>query len=151
KPISFPRSAWECSLRRSASRPHPTGTRSVRTCVPTRSVGTRVDAQKGKKCGTNIDNDPGVWFVEVGSLLFVFFMPLCGGAPMDKSEVAAILDEIGTLLEIQGENSFRCNAYHTAARVLQTLSSNLTDVIATGKLGEIPGIGDTLKEKITTL
>ena len=27
---------------------------------------------------------------------------------MDKEQVAAILDEIGTLLELQGENSFRC-------------------------------------------
>jgi DNA polymerase (family 10) len=70
---------------------------------------------------------------------------------MDKSEVAAILDEIGTLLEIQGENSFRCNAYHNAARVIGQLGSNLSDVVAAGKLGDIPGIGDTMKEKITTL
>src|SRR5438132_8592301 len=45
---SFPRSAWECTWRRSASRTRcerrvwpANGTQSVRTCVPTRSVGTR--------------------------------------------------------------------------------------------------------------
>src|SRR5262245_10272343 len=70
---------------------------------------------------------------------------------MDKNEVAAILDEIGTLLEIQGENSFRCNAYHNGALVIRQLGASLTDVVAAGKLGDIPGIGDTLKQKITTL
>jgi len=70
---------------------------------------------------------------------------------MDKYQVAAILDEIGTLLELQGENSFRCNAYHNAARTLEQLNVELTDLINQDKLGEVRGIGDTLKEKITTL
>jgi DNA polymerase (family 10) len=70
---------------------------------------------------------------------------------MEKERVAAILDEIGTLLEIQGENPFRCNAYHTAARMIDQLETNLSEVVAAGKLGEIQGIGATLQEKITTL
>ncbi|HMC66616.1 MAG TPA: DNA polymerase/3'-5' exonuclease PolX [Gemmataceae bacterium] len=70
---------------------------------------------------------------------------------MDKEQVAAILDEIGTLLELQGENPFRCNAYHNAARALQQLETNLADVITAGTLGEIQGIGETLREKITIL
>jgi DNA polymerase (family 10) len=70
---------------------------------------------------------------------------------MEKERVAAILDEIGTLLEVQGENPFRCNAYHNAARVIDKLETNLADVVAAGKLGEIQGIGATLQEKITTL
>jgi DNA polymerase (family 10) len=70
---------------------------------------------------------------------------------MDKNEVAAILDEIGTLLELQGESSFRCNAYHNGARALQQLETNLADVVAAGQLDSIPGIGATLKDKITTL
>jgi DNA polymerase (family 10) len=70
---------------------------------------------------------------------------------MDKEKVAAILDEIGTLLELQGENSFRSNAYHNAARSIEQLETNLGDVVAQGTLGDIRGIGDTLREKITTL
>ncbi len=70
---------------------------------------------------------------------------------MDKERVAAILDEIGTLLEIQGENPFRCNAYHNAARAIEQLGENLADVVAKGKLEEIAGIGETLRDKITTL
>ncbi|MCS6850564.1 MAG: DNA polymerase/3'-5' exonuclease PolX [Gemmataceae bacterium] len=70
---------------------------------------------------------------------------------MDKARVAAILDEIGTLLELQGENPFRCNAYHKAARTLEQLDVNLADLIQAGKLDEVPGIGETLRDKITTL
>lgn len=70
---------------------------------------------------------------------------------MDKHQVAAILDEIGTLLEVQGENPFRCQAYHNAARALEQLEENLSEVVASGRLGSIRGIGETLQEKITTL
>jgi DNA polymerase (family X) len=72
-------------------------------------------------------------------------------AVMDKDRVAAALDEIGTLLELQGENPFRCNAYHNAARAIEQLETNLEEVVAQGKLGDIRGIGDTLRDKITTL
>jgi DNA polymerase (family 10) len=70
---------------------------------------------------------------------------------MDKERVAAILDEIGTLLEVQGENPFRCQAYHNAARAIQQLEEDLGEVIATGKLGQVRGIGETLQQKITIL
>src|SRR5215831_11157515 len=70
---------------------------------------------------------------------------------MLKQQVVAILNEIATLLEIQGENSFKVRAYANAARTIEQLDKELADVIASGELGELRGIGDTLKEKITTL
>src|SRR5262249_40080985 len=70
---------------------------------------------------------------------------------MDKDRVATALDEIGTLLELQGENPFRANAYHNAARAIEQLETDLAEVVAQGKLGEIRGVGDTLRDKITTL
>jgi DNA polymerase (family 10) len=70
---------------------------------------------------------------------------------MDKLQVAAILEEIGTLLELQGESPFRCNAYHNGARAIEQLGEDLATVVSEGRLGEIPGIGTTLREKITTL
>src|ERR1700736_4067588 len=45
-------------------------------------------------------------------LLFVFLRVSSWIGIMDKNEVAAVLEECGTLLELQGENAFRCNAYH---------------------------------------
>lgn len=70
---------------------------------------------------------------------------------MDKAEVANVLEEIGTILELQGENRFRTQAYLKAARAIAQLDVSLADVVAEDKLETIPGIGATLKDKITTL
>lgn len=70
---------------------------------------------------------------------------------MTQEDVAAALDEIGTLLALKGENSFRCNAYHNAARIIQQLPGDLKQLVADGNLGAVRGVGDTLQEKITTL
>jgi DNA polymerase (family 10) len=70
---------------------------------------------------------------------------------MTKDEVAASIEEIGTLLELKGENAFRCNAYHNAARAILQLEGDLKQLVEEKKLGEVRGIGATLLEKITTL
>jgi DNA polymerase (family 10) len=70
---------------------------------------------------------------------------------MDKDQVAAILAEIGTLLELQGENAFRTNAYLNGARAIQQMEEDLAEVVRQDRLRDIPGIGDTLRDKITTL
>ncbi len=70
---------------------------------------------------------------------------------MDKHQVAAILDEIGTILELQGESPFRSNAYHNGARAIENLEEDLETVVHEGRLDAVPGIGSTLREKITTL
>ena len=70
---------------------------------------------------------------------------------MDKKDIADILDRIGTMLEIKGENPFKVRAYFSGARTLQTMEEDLGEVIESGKLGEVPGIGKALTEKIETL
>ncbi|HVU38033.1 MAG TPA: DNA polymerase/3'-5' exonuclease PolX [Opitutales bacterium] len=70
---------------------------------------------------------------------------------MDKTEIAAVLEEIGTLLELTGENPFKVRAYHNGARALSALEDDLGERLAAGTLGEAPGIGESLVEKITVL
>jgi DNA polymerase (family X) len=70
---------------------------------------------------------------------------------MDKDAVAAVLAEIGTLLELKGENPFKTRAYHNAARTLEGLPEPLEKLVAEKRLGEIKGVGEALQEKITTL
>src|SRR5687768_7707678 len=70
---------------------------------------------------------------------------------MTKDDVADALDEIGTLLGLQGENSFRTNAYHNGARTVRQLPGDLKDLIAADQLRQVRGIGDALRDKITTL
>ena len=70
---------------------------------------------------------------------------------MDKSEVAAVLEETAVLLELQGENPFRANAYAKAGRTIAQLETNLDDIVKAGTLNDVPSIGETLRDKITTL
>jgi DNA polymerase (family 10) len=70
---------------------------------------------------------------------------------METARIAQILDEMGTILEIQGQNPFRCRAYHTAAQALGNLPADLTEMIADGSLAEVPGIGETMHSKIVQL
>lgn len=70
---------------------------------------------------------------------------------MDKKEVARILDDIGTLLELKGENPFKCRAYHNASRTVAALTKDLNDLIETDELKDVRGIGERLAEKITEL
>jgi DNA polymerase (family X) len=70
---------------------------------------------------------------------------------MDTSRIAQILDEMGTMLEVQGENPFRCRAYHNAAQALKGLPNDLAEMITDGSLAEVPGIGQTMFAKIAQL
>lgn len=70
---------------------------------------------------------------------------------METARIARILDEMGTLLEVRGENAFRCRAYHNAAQALKALPSDLSEMIADGSLAQVPGIGETMLSKITQL
>jgi DNA polymerase (family 10) len=70
---------------------------------------------------------------------------------MEKSDIAGVLDEIATLLELTGENPFKIRAYSGGARILENLTEDLGELIAAGKLAEIPGLGEALVDKITTL
>jgi len=70
---------------------------------------------------------------------------------MDKNLVSNILEEIGVMLELKGESSFRSRAYYSAARIISGLDVPLEALIAENKLQEVRGIGKALSENITEL
>jgi DNA polymerase (family X) len=70
---------------------------------------------------------------------------------VNKDQVAEVLVNIATLLELKGENPFKTRAYLNAARTLEGLTEPLDKLIAEGRLGDIKGIGDALQKKITEL
>lgn len=72
---------------------------------------------------------------------------------MDNTRIAQILEEIGNILDIQGENRFRILAYQKAVRVISDLAVDLKDIYQKDpkKLLEIPGIGKDLAAKIVEL
>ena len=71
--------------------------------------------------------------------------------PMDKDEVAEILVNIATLLELKGENPFKSRAYLNAARALEGMIDPLDKVIAEERLDQVEGIGESTRKKICEL
>src|SRR6266581_7182944 len=70
---------------------------------------------------------------------------------MTKSQIADVLQEIATLLELKDENPFKIRAYANAARSLETFGGNLADLQDEEALGKIPGIGKAIAAKIKEL
>lgn len=72
---------------------------------------------------------------------------------MQNKQIAALFEELGDLLEIQGANSFRVRAYRNAARALENLSEAVADIVANPErsLTDLEGIGKDLAGKIETV
>src|SRR6266699_2406979 len=70
---------------------------------------------------------------------------------MTKNEIAAVLSEIATLLELKDENPFKIRAYANAARSIETWGGNLADLQDEEALAKIPGIGKAIAAKIKEL
>ncbi|HCR30184.1 MAG TPA: DNA polymerase/3'-5' exonuclease PolX [Opitutae bacterium] len=70
---------------------------------------------------------------------------------MTKREIADVLKEIATLLELKGENPFKIRAYSNGARALESLEEDLDVLIGESRLSDVPGLGKALVEKIETL
>ena len=70
---------------------------------------------------------------------------------MDKSQVAAILEDVGNLLELTGGNPFETRAYQNAARTVGALEGDIAELVRSGQLTKTPGLGKTLVARITEL
>jgi DNA polymerase (family 10) len=72
---------------------------------------------------------------------------------MDNTEIAAKLEQVADLLELQDASVFRVRAYRGAARVVAALASPAASLPekGPGALEELPGIGKDLAAKIREL
>lgn len=70
---------------------------------------------------------------------------------LDRKQIAEILEEIGILLELKGENPYKSRAYSNAARTLESLNDDLDTLVREDRVQELKGIGEALAEKIITL
>ncbi|MGH7117522.1 MAG: DNA polymerase/3'-5' exonuclease PolX [Acetobacteraceae bacterium] len=69
-----------------------------------------------------------------------------------NAAIAAALEEIADLLEIDQANPFRVRAYREAARTVARLPRSVADMLAAGEeLDTLPGIGADLAQKITAI
>ncbi|HXA80122.1 MAG TPA: DNA polymerase/3'-5' exonuclease PolX [Opitutaceae bacterium] len=71
---------------------------------------------------------------------------------MNKNDIADVLNEIGTLLELKGENPFKVRAYQSGARVLEGIEdAELATLINEKRLESVKGLGEALAQKISEL
>lgn len=71
------------------------------------------------------------------------------GTSVSNPQIAEVLFNIATLLEMQQGNPYRIEAYRNAARGLMALREPATDIIGRKERLELPGLGDRLRYKIT--
>lgn len=70
---------------------------------------------------------------------------------MTNREIALVLFNISTILAAQHDNPYRIRAYRRAARALLRLRYSVARRVAAGQPLGIPGLGQRLTAKITTL
>jgi DNA polymerase (family X) len=68
-----------------------------------------------------------------------------------NAEIAAALEELGVLYELDGAVRYRVLAYGTAAKAIRESPVSVAELAAAGRATEIPGVGKTLAEKIEAL
>jgi DNA polymerase (family X) len=68
-----------------------------------------------------------------------------------NAEIAAVLDELGDLYELDGAVVHRVVAYRTAAKTVREATVSVAALAREGKATDLPGIGKTLQEKIVDL
>lgn len=67
---------------------------------------------------------------------------------MKNKDIADLLRNMGTLLEIKGENAFKIRAYYKAADNIAVLTEDIAVVCEEERLSDIPGVGKTIAEKV---
>jgi DNA polymerase (family 10) len=60
---------------------------------------------------------------------------------VDRKTVAQVLEQIAAFLELKGENPFRIRAFHTAARAISGLATEVGQALEDGTLAATKGVG----------
>ncbi|MEC8911721.1 MAG: helix-hairpin-helix domain-containing protein, partial [Chloroflexota bacterium] len=68
---------------------------------------------------------------------------------LTNQQIAELLENMGSLLEMKGDTVFKIRAYQRAARTIEHLPVPLAESIDSGEdITKIPGIGKAISEKI---
>lgn len=81
---------------------------------------------------------------------FALPKPRPSGPPyFSRNQVANVLHQVAVLLELQGANVFRVRSYQNASRMLGSLSDDLGELVASGEIYNMKGIGKGLGSALT--
>ena len=70
---------------------------------------------------------------------------------MTNAEIAAALEELAVLYQLDGADRYRVLAYVNSARTIRTEGSSVEEMAKNGTVTDLPGVGKTLEEKILAL
>lgn len=65
-----------------------------------------------------------------------------------NKRLAHLLDRIADFLELKGEIVYKVTAYRKAARVIESLTEDIEELIKSGAIDKVPGIGESIKGKV---
>jgi DNA polymerase (family 10) len=72
-------------------------------------------------------------------------------APLTKTDVVKVLDDVSVMLEITGANAFKVRAFYNAARALEELTEDLGAMVESKELLNVRGIGKSIFADIASL
>lgn len=76
--------------------------------------------------------------------------PRAKGPPhFSRNQIATALHQVGVLLELRGANPFRTRSYFNGSRTISTLNEDFGEIVASGRLLDLKGIGKGLGAGIT--
>jgi DNA polymerase (family 10) len=76
--------------------------------------------------------------------------PRPSGPPyFSRNQVAQMLHQVAILLELQDANVFRIRSYQNGSRLIGSISDDFNELVASGELFNLKGIGKGLGEAIT--
>ena len=67
---------------------------------------------------------------------------------MKNKDLADLFEKMADILEFKGENPFKIRAYRKASRILGDLTQDIGEITESGKLKDVPGIGEGMAQKI---
>ena len=66
-----------------------------------------------------------------------------------RNQISTALHQMAVLLELSGANMFRTRSYQNGSRLIGSLSQDLGELVASGELFELKGIGKGLGSAIS--
>ena len=70
---------------------------------------------------------------------------------MDRTQIVGILNFMADLLDLESDNPFRSRSYRSGARALEALTGDLKELVDSGELTTVKGIGDSIAGVIADL
>ncbi len=72
-------------------------------------------------------------------------------AQFNNATFARIFKEIAAMMELKGESPFKARAYRTASETFVNLGEDLKHVWREGRVGDLPGVGKAITDKVDEL